>query len=177
MKDWLSRCNQNKRKTVALRITHLMWSLVLLLTIFLWLVESCSWLVSKYLPSLPLSSLTLHFHALDLQSYRNHVKEISGSFKDPARVDLTVLKKIVNFWRFQNDSTNLLGMTKRGKLVSYFLNNDAKTFLYRLKISENIETGHSFQSIAVFHLSSNLHTSCLITFNWKLWFRKNKCIT
>ena len=43
------------------------------------------------------SALTLHFHALILQSYRNHVKEISGSFKDPARVDLAVLKKIVNF--------------------------------------------------------------------------------
>ena len=58
-----------------------------------------------------LSSLTLHFHALHLQSYRNHVKEISGSFKDPARVDLAVLKKIVNFWRFQNGSMNLLGVT------------------------------------------------------------------
>ena len=53
---------------------------------------------------------------------------------------------------------------KRGKLVSYFLNNAAKTCLYGLKISENIEIGHFFQSRAFFHLSSNLHTSCLSAF-------------
>ena len=47
------------------------------------------------------------------------------------------------------------------KLVSYFLNNAAKTWLYGLKISENIEIGHFFQSRIFFHLSSNLHTSCL----------------
>ena len=33
---------------------------------------------------------------------------------------------------------------KRGKLVSYFLNNAAKTCLYGLKISENIEIEHVF---------------------------------
>ena len=33
LKDWLSRCNHNKRKTVASHITHLMRSLALLLTI------------------------------------------------------------------------------------------------------------------------------------------------
>ena len=53
---------------------------------------------------------------------------------------------------------------KRGKLVSYFLNNAAKTCLYGLKISKNIEIGHFFQSRAFFHLSSNLHTSCLSAF-------------
>ena len=53
---------------------------------------------------------------------------------------------------------------KRGKLVSYFLNNAAKTSLYRLKISENIGIGRFFQSRIFFHLSSNLHTSCLSTF-------------
>ena len=53
---------------------------------------------------------------------------------------------------------------KRGKLVSYFLNNAAKTCLYRLKISENIEIEHVFQSKAFFHLSSKLHTSCLSAF-------------
>ena len=54
---------------------------------------------------------------------------------------------------------------KRGKLVSYFLNNAAKTCLYGLKISENIDIEHVFQSKAFFRLSSNLHTSCLSTFN------------
>ena len=53
---------------------------------------------------------------------------------------------------------------KRGNLVSYFLNNAAKTCLYGLKISENIETGHFFQSRTFFHSSSNLHTSCLSAF-------------
>ena len=53
---------------------------------------------------------------------------------------------------------------KREKLVSYFLNNAAKTCLYGLKISENIEIGHFFQSRAFFHLSSNLHTSWLSAF-------------
>ena len=41
LKDWLSRCNQNKRKTIAPHITLLMCCLVLLLTISLQLVESC----------------------------------------------------------------------------------------------------------------------------------------
>ena len=54
---------------------------------------------------------------------------------------------------------------KRGKLVSYFLNNAAKTCLYGLKISENIDIEHVFQSKAFFCLSSNLHTSCLSAFN------------
>ena len=35
---------------------------------------------------------------------------------------------------------------KRGKLVSYFLNNAAKTCLYGLKILENIDIEHVFQS-------------------------------
>ena len=59
---------------------------------------------------------------------------------------------------------------KRGKLVSYFLNNAAKTCLYGLKISENIEIGHFFQSRTFFHLSSNLHTSCLSAFKYSHWF-------
>ena len=40
---------------------------------------------------------------------------------------------------------------RQGKLVSYFLNNAAKTCLYGLKISENTEIGHFFQSRAFFH--------------------------
>ena len=53
---------------------------------------------------------------------------------------------------------------KRGQLVSYFLNNDAKTCPYGLKISENIEIRHFFQSRAFFHLCRNLHKSCLSAF-------------
>ena len=54
--------------------------------------------------------------------------------------------------------------TKRGKLVSYFINNAAKTCSYGLKISENIKIGHFFQSRPFFHLNSNLHTRCLSAF-------------
>ena len=57
---------------------------------------------------------------------------------------------------------------KPGKLVSYFLDKAAKTCLYGLKISENIEIGHFFQPRTFFHLNSNLHTSCLSVFNE--WF-------
>ena len=38
---------------------------------------------------------------------------------------------------------------RRGKLVSYVLNNAAKTCLYGLKISGNIEIDHIFQSKAI----------------------------
>ena len=99
-----------------------------------------------------------------MRSYRNHLKEISRSFKDPARVDLTVLKNIVNFLKILKWQHELARYYKRGKLVSYFLHNAAKTCLYWLKISENIEIGHFFQSKTFFHLSSNLHTSCLSVF-------------
>ena len=53
---------------------------------------------------------------------------------------------------------------KRGKLFTYFLNNAAKTRLYGLEISENIEIEHVFQSKAFFHLTSNIHTSCFSAF-------------
>ena len=42
---------------------------------------------------------------------------------------------------------------KQGKLVSYFLNNAAKTYLHGIKISENIEVEHVFQSEAFFFIS------------------------
>ena len=58
---------------------------------------------------------------------------------------------------------------KRGQLVSYFLNIATKTCLYGLKISENIEIGHFFQSRTFFHLSSKLHTSCLSAFKYLLF--------
>ena len=83
LKDWLSSSlDVTKTKTVAPHITYLMWSLELLLTIFPIFV-GC-WQV----PSMFVFTLHLHFHALILQSYRNHVKAI---FKDLARVDLAVL--------------------------------------------------------------------------------------
>ena len=68
---------------------------------------------------------------------------------------------------------------KRGKLVSYSLNNAAWTCLYRLNISENIEIEHVFQSKAFFHLGDNLHTSCFSASRYgkslRFWTNKN-CI-
>ena len=129
MKDRLSRCNQNKKRTVASHITHLKWSLVL--------------------PSLP-----LYFYSLHLQPYRNHVKEISGNFKDPAKVFLKIPK-----WQHRHAR-----YYKRGKLVSYFLNEGAKTCSYGMKSLENIEIGHDFHPRAFIHRISNLHTSYLSAF-------------
>ena len=47
---------------------------------------------------------------------------------------------------------------KQGKLVCYFLINAAKTCIYGLKISKNIEIGHLFQSRAFFHLCVAIFT-------------------
>ena len=54
---------------------------------------------------------------------------------------------------------------KRRKLVSYFLNDAAKTCLYWLKISEAIDIEHAFESKAFSYLSSNIHTSLFSAFN------------
>ena len=54
---------------------------------------------------------------------------------------------------------------KRRNLASYLLDNAVKTCLYELKISENIEIKHVFQSKSFFHLSNFLHTSSLSAFN------------
>ena len=68
-------------------------------------------------------------------------------------------------WRHE-----LVRCYKQGKLVCYFLNNAAKTCIYGLKISENIEIGHLlkisenieighfFQSRAFFHLCVAIFT-------------------
>ena len=71
-----------------------MCSLVLLLRIYLQLVAS----YSMCLPSLLVFTSLWSFHSYAARrSYRNHVKEIPRNFKDPARADLAVPKKIVTF--------------------------------------------------------------------------------
>ena len=52
-----------------------------------------------------------------------------------------------------------------GKVGLLFLNNAAKTCLYGLKISKDIEIGLVFQSGAFFHPRSNLRTICLSAFS------------
>ena len=54
---------------------------------------------------------------------------------------------------------------KPGKLASYFLDNAAKSRSYKLKISENFEIKHLFQSKSFIHHSNFLYTGCLSVFN------------
>ena len=104
---------------------------------------------------------SLHSYALHLQSYRNYVKEISGEFHKSDGSRFGGSEKDRYFLKIPKWQHKLFWDCKRGKLVSYFLNNAVKKCLYGLKISENIEIEHIFQSKAFFHLSSNLHTSCI----------------
>ena len=97
--SWLSRCNQNKTKTVPLYVTHLMCSLLLILLISLQLVAH----YGKSLPSLLV--FTFFIAAAVLR------KPCQEYFKDPARVGLAVLKNIVIFWKFRNGSVKLFGNT------------------------------------------------------------------
>ena len=159
-KDWLSRCNQNKRKTVDPHITHLMCSLVLLLTISLQLVAS----YNRWPPSLLafasfLCSLTDTMSKNFGKFQEFGVSKFDGPEKD--RYFLKILK-----WQHK-----LVRDYKRGTLVSYFLNNAC---LYGLKISENIEIEHVSQSKSFSHFSDNLHTSCFSVFKrvkWTFWVR------
>ena len=72
---------------------------------------------------------------------------LGGSEKDSA-----VLK--ISKWQHK-----LVREYKQGKLVSYFVDNAAKTCPYGLKTSENIEIKYVFQSKYVFRLSYSLYTS------------------
>ena len=70
LKDRLSWCSQNKRKTVATHTIHLMRSLVLLLKISLQHVALYRY--SKYLSLLLVFLSSPHSFDLHLRSYRNH---------------------------------------------------------------------------------------------------------
>ena len=124
-----------------------MCTLVLLLTISVQLVESC--VASQQVPSTPFSSIT--FAALQKLCQRNF-RKFHGSCKSRfggSEKDCYFLK--IPKWQHK-----LVWVYKRGKLISYFLDNAAKTCLYWLKVSENIKIEHVFQSKAFFNFSSNL---------------------
>ena len=112
--------------------------------------------VKCYFQPLPWLSYIYWLIYLSLQSYGNHVTEISGSFRDPARVDLAVQRKIVNFWRFQDGSMNLLGITSKESwfLISYkmllkhgFI---GWKFQRTLKLDISFSLEHFFISVAIF---------------------------
>ena len=86
-----------------------------------------------------------------------------------------VLKEIIIFWKFLKWYHKLVRDCKRGKLVSYFVNNAAKTCLYGLDISENIEIEHVFQSKAFFHLSSNLYKVALAVLRCNYYHKYLAC--
>ena len=142
LKDWLSRCNQNKTKTVAPHITNLMCSLVLLLTISIQLVAS----YSKCLTCLHASLyfILTHYICSLTENMSRKFREISRIQRDQL---WRFLKRSLFFEDFKRQH-KLVRDKKQGKLVPYFLNNTAKTYLHGLKISENIEIDHVFQSNA-----------------------------
>ena len=159
MKDWLSRCNQTEEKRLlhSFHITRFICS-------------TYNFLTDSKLLHVPSISASLYFTLVPslLRSTQVLQKPCQGNFGKfqgsgksrscGSEKDCYSLK--IPKWQHKH-----VRDYKRGNLVSYFLNNAAKTCLYGLKISEKIDIEHVFQSKAFFHLSSNLHTSCLSAFN------------
>ena len=85
-------------------------------------------------------------------------------FNDLVGIGLTVLETI-----FQNGSINLPGNKNQEIWFLFFKNNAAKKFSHWLKISEDIEIKHVFQSRALFQVSYSLHTCCLRAFKFNSW--------
>ena len=108
-------------------------------------------------------------YALHLQPYiyalQKPCQENFGKFQESGESRFSGSEKDRYFLKILKWQHKLVRDYKRGMLVSYFLNNAAKTCLYGLKISENIEIEHIFQSKAFFHLSGNLNTSRSSAFN------------
>ena len=121
------------------------------------------------------SALTPHFHALNFAVLQKPCQVNFGKFQRSGESRFGGSEKDRWFLKIPKWQHKLARYYKRGKLVSYFLNNAAKTCLYGLKISENIEIGHFFQSRTLFHLNSNLHTSCLSAFKVYVWWKGTFC--
>ena len=136
-----------------------MCSLVLLHTISLQLVVQAIATTSAFHHCLS-SSLFSSFLHITSAVIQKPFQRNMGEFKESHESEFRVLKKIAVFWKFQNGIIGLF------RIISYFLNNAAKTCFYGLKISGNIEIEHVFQSQAVFHSSSKLYANCLSAFNW-----------
>ena len=106
----------------------------------------------------------LHFPLTQVRrSYRNHVT-MSKKCQGPGESRFGGFEKDRYFLKIPKWQYKLVRDYKRGKSISYFLNNAAKTCLYEQKISDNIEIEHVFSSKEFFHISSNFHTSYLSSF-------------
>ena len=160
MKDWLSRCNQTKEKHLlhSFHITCLVCSTYNFLTTGSELLHVPSIFACLYFTLVP--SLLHNTQALQKSCQGNFWK-----FQGPSKSRFGGSEKDCYFLKIPKWQHKHVRDYKRGKLVSYFLNNAAKTCLYGLKFSENIDIEHVFQSKAFFLLSSNLYTSCLNAFN------------
>ena len=157
MKDWLFRCNHNKRKTVAPHITHLNCSLLLLLTVSFQLVAS----YNRCPPSLLAFTLFLRITFAVLQK---PCQENFGKFQESGESRFGGSEKDRYISKILKSQHKLAWEYKRRNLVFHFLNYAAKTCSYELKTSENIEIEHVSESKAFFHPSGNLHTSCFSAF-------------
>ena len=97
----------------------------------------------------------LHFislYAFRLKPYKNHVKEISRNFKDPTKGRFGSSGKDRYFLKILKQQHNFFLDCKREKLVSYFLNNAAKTclkFWRPLKLSMSFSLNQFFILVAI----------------------------
>ena len=114
-----------------------------------------------------LQKFRVHLHAKknEFHSLRKPCQRNFGKFQGSGESRFGGSEKDRYFFKIPKQLHKIFRHYKQGKSVSYFLNNTAKICLYGLKLSENIEIEHVFLSKAFFHLSSNLHTSCLSAFN------------
>ena len=150
-----------------------MCSIVLLLTIFFQLSNCQQATTGTFHHCLPSLIRTHLFLRLTFAVLQKPCQENFGKFQEFGESRFGGSQKDRYFLKILKWQHKLVRDYKRGKLVSYFLNNAAKTCLYGLKISENIEIEHIFQSKAFFHLSGNLHTSCFSAFKVRVFFGKN----
>ena len=77
------------------------------------------------------------------------------------------------FLKFLTRQHKLFRDCKRGKLVSYFLNNAAKTCFYGLKISENIEIEFPIFNLPQIYFSSRNERKIVIS-NFSQQFSSRK---
>ena len=127
-------------------------------------------LIASAFPSLLVFTSLLHITFAPLQK---PCRGNFGKFQGSGESRFSGSEKDRYFLKFPKWQDKFVWNYKRGKLVSYFLNNAAKTWLYGLKIPENIEIEHVFWSKAFFfYLTSNLHTSYFSTFKEETLIRR-----
>ena len=100
-----------------------------------------------------ISLLRITFGALQKQCQEN-----LGKFQRPGESRFGGSEKDRSFLKILKWQHKLAWYYKRRNLVSYFLNNVAKTCFYGLKISENIEIGNVFQRRAFFFVAVAIST-------------------